>query len=132
MTHSAWGEADLEHLPRLDKQHRLRPAATRTVASIGSPDMTAVLLLARRTAAILARQAPGAASRESPVTVDSGRPGATTDDLEAVLLEAKLSVPHRRAGSVSRADLIETARDARVPGGRDHGAGGLRQVDVPR
>ena len=52
------------------------------------------------------------------MTVDSGRPGTTTDDLEAVLLEAKLSVPHRRAGSVSRAGLIETARtrECRVVG----------------
>ena len=35
-----------------------------------------------------------------------------------MLLEAKLSVPHRRAGSVSRADLIEAARarDCRVVG----------------
>ena len=49
---------------------------------------------------------------------DSGHPGPTAAELEAVLLEAKLSVPHRRAGSVSRAALIEAARarDCRVVG----------------
>src|SRR6185503_4660128 len=54
----------------------------------------------------------------SRVTDDAGRTGVTTADLEAVLLEAKLSVPHRRAGSVSRAGLIEAARarDCRVVG----------------
>src|SRR3954467_14295406 len=31
-------------------------------------------------------------------------------ELEPLLLDAKLSVPERRAGSVSRAGLIETAR----------------------
>ena len=52
------------------------------------------------------------------MTDDSGRAGPTVDELEAVLLEAKLSVPHRRPGSVSRAGLIETARasDCRVVG----------------
>ena len=52
------------------------------------------------------------------MTDDSGRAGPTAAALEAVLLEAKLSVPHRRAGSVSRADLIETARarECRVVG----------------
>ena len=38
---------------------------------------------------------------------DSGRAGPTVAELDAVLLEAKLSVPHSRPGSVSRADLIE-------------------------
>jgi LuxR family transcriptional regulator, maltose regulon positive regulatory protein len=52
------------------------------------------------------------------VTDDLGRAGTTVAELEAVLLEAKLSLPHRRAGSVSRAGLIETARgrDCRVVG----------------
>ena len=52
------------------------------------------------------------------MTDDAGNAGATTADLEAVLLEAKLSVPRRRAGSVSRAALIEAARarDCRVVG----------------
>jgi hypothetical protein len=40
---------------------------------------------------------------------DSSRAGPTVAELEAVLLEAKLSAPHRRAGSVSRAGLIEAA-----------------------
>ena len=42
----------------------------------------------------------------------------TVDELESVLLEAKLTVPHPRPGSVSRAALIETARegDCRVVG----------------
>ena len=44
------------------------------------------------------------------MTDDSARGGPSLAELEAVLLEAKLSVPHRRAGSVSRAGLIETAR----------------------
>ena len=44
------------------------------------------------------------------MTDDSARAGPTTAELEAVLLEAKLSVPHRRTGSVSRAGLIEAAR----------------------
>ena len=58
------------------------------------------------------------ASRTSRVTDDSGRAGPTIAALEAVLLEAKLSVPDRRAGSVSRADLIQSvrARDCRVVG----------------
>ena len=45
-------------------------------------------------------------------------PGRRVAELEAVLLEAKLSVPQRRAGSVSRAGLIETARarECRVVG----------------
>ena len=52
------------------------------------------------------------------MTDDLGRAGTTVAELEAVLLEAKLSLPHRRAGSVSRAGLIETARgrDCRVVG----------------
>ena len=44
------------------------------------------------------------------MTDDSARAGPSLAELEAVLLEAKLSVPHRRAGSVSRAGLIEAAR----------------------
>ena len=54
----------------------------------------------------------------SVVTDHSARAGPTVAELEAVLLEAKLSAPHRRAGSVSRAGLIETARasDCRVVG----------------
>ena len=49
---------------------------------------------------------------------DSGRTGTTVAELEAVLLDAKLSVPRRRPGSVSRAGLIETARacECRVVG----------------
>jgi LuxR family transcriptional regulator, maltose regulon positive regulatory protein len=52
------------------------------------------------------------------VADDSGRTGPTVADLDAVLLQAKLSVPHSRPGSVSRADLIEVARarDCRVVG----------------
>jgi LuxR family maltose regulon positive regulatory protein len=44
------------------------------------------------------------------MTDDSRRADPTTAMLEAVLLEAKLSAPHRRPGSVSRAGLIEGAR----------------------
>jgi len=42
----------------------------------------------------------------------------TVDELESVLLEAKLRAPHPRSGSVSRAALIEAARegDCRVVG----------------
>lgn len=49
---------------------------------------------------------------------DAGRAGPTVAELEAVLLEAKLSVPPLRAGTVSRAGLIQTARagDCRVVG----------------
>jgi LuxR family maltose regulon positive regulatory protein len=52
------------------------------------------------------------------VTDDSGRAEPTVADLEPLLLDAKLSVPHPRPGSVSRARLIETARggDCRVVG----------------
>ena len=52
------------------------------------------------------------------VTDDSARAGPTAAELEAVLLDAKLSVPHRRPGSVSRAGLIEAARasECRVVG----------------
>jgi LuxR family maltose regulon positive regulatory protein len=52
------------------------------------------------------------------VTDDSARAGPTTAELEAVLLDAKLTVPHRRTGSVSRAGLIEAtrARGCRVVG----------------
>ena len=52
------------------------------------------------------------------VTGDSARAGPTVAELEAVLLQAKLAVPHRRTGSVSRAALIEAARarDRRVVG----------------
>ena len=50
------------------------------------------------------------------MTDGSGRAASAVPELEAQLLDAKLSVPHRRPGSVSRADLIETARhgDCRV------------------
>ncbi len=52
--------------------------------------------------------------------VASGSPAAGLEAkvLETTLLEARLSVPRRRPGSVSRADLIETARTgpARVVG----------------
>jgi LuxR family transcriptional regulator, maltose regulon positive regulatory protein len=52
------------------------------------------------------------------VADDAGRAGPTVAELEAVLLEAKLSVPPLRAGTVSRAGLIQTARagDCRVVG----------------
>ena len=52
------------------------------------------------------------------MTDDSGRAGSTVAELEAVLLDAKLSVPQSRPGSVSRAELINTARasDCRVVG----------------
>jgi LuxR family transcriptional regulator, maltose regulon positive regulatory protein len=43
---------------------------------------------------------------------DASSPAASVvPELEAQLLEAKLSVPHRRPGSVSRADPIQTARE---------------------
>ena len=52
------------------------------------------------------------------VTDDSGRVAASVAALESLLLDAKLAVPDHRAGSVSRAGLIETARacDRRVVG----------------
>ena len=52
------------------------------------------------------------------MTDDSRRAGPTSDELDRVLLEAKLSVPHRRSGSVSRAKLIQAvrARDCPVVG----------------
>ena len=53
------------------------------------------------------------------MTDDSGGAGPTVAALEAVLLEAKLSAPRRRAGSVSRAGLIEAAS-----------AGGCRVVGI--
>jgi LuxR family maltose regulon positive regulatory protein len=45
------------------------------------------------------------------MTDGSGRAASVTPELEDQLLEAKLSVPPRRPGSVSRAALIETARE---------------------
>ena len=45
-------------------------------------------------------------------TAVTSRVAPTVDQLESVLLEAKLTVPHPRPGSVNRADLIETARQA--------------------
>ena len=69
----------------------------------------------RRSRPVLAR--PGTQSRGALSSLgfscDRGfrpRAGPTAAELEAVLLEAKLSVPHRRTGSVSRAALIEAAR----------------------
>ena len=61
---------------------------------------------------------PRSSTSASVVTDRWAGVGPTVAELEAVLLEAKLSVPHRRPGSVSRADLIETARarDCRVVG----------------
>ena len=55
---------------------------------------------------------------DSTVTDDSGRTGTTVPELEAVLLDAKLSVPRHRPGSVTRAGLIKTARtsECRVVG----------------
>ena len=49
---------------------------------------------------------------------DRGRASPAVVELEALLLDAKLSVPDRRPGAVSRAELIETARasDCRVVG----------------
>ena len=99
MTHSVPGEAAVQAIWRLDQQPasaRHRPDCTQ----IGSPPMTA------------------SASRTARVTDDSGRAGPTAAALEAVLLEAKLAVPRGRAGSVSRAGLIEAARarDCRVVG----------------
>ncbi len=44
------------------------------------------------------------------MTDGSDRAAKAVPELEAQLLEAKLAVPQRRPGSVSRADLIETAR----------------------
>ncbi|HWI01801.1 MAG TPA: AAA family ATPase, partial [Propionibacteriaceae bacterium] len=44
------------------------------------------------------------------MTGDSGRPGPTVVELDSLLLKAKLSVPRRRPGSVSRSDLITRAR----------------------
>jgi LuxR family maltose regulon positive regulatory protein len=52
-----------------------------------------------------------AAPYDSAVTDDSGSEAEpTVGRLDALLVDAKLSVPHRRTGSVSRAGLIETAR----------------------
>ena len=52
------------------------------------------------------------------MTDDSGHSGPTLVELEPLLLDAKLSVPPPRPGSVSRAELIETARagECRVVG----------------
>ena len=52
------------------------------------------------------------------MTDDSVHAGPTAAELEAVLLDAKLSVPHAHPGAVSRAELIETARasECRVVG----------------
>jgi LuxR family maltose regulon positive regulatory protein len=52
------------------------------------------------------------------MTDDRGWAPPRAVELEALLLDAKLSVPHRRPGSVSRIELIETARasDCRVVG----------------
>jgi LuxR family maltose regulon positive regulatory protein len=52
------------------------------------------------------------------VTGDAREAAPTTVELETLLLDAKLSVPQPRPGSVSRADLIEAARasDCRVVG----------------
>jgi LuxR family transcriptional regulator, maltose regulon positive regulatory protein len=52
------------------------------------------------------------------MTGDSGWSSSAAVELEPLLLDAKLSVPDRRAGSVSRAGLIEMARaaDRRVVG----------------
>ena len=44
------------------------------------------------------------------MTTTTGPATPTAADLEAVLLDAKLSLPPRRVGSVSRADLIRAAR----------------------
>ena len=44
------------------------------------------------------------------MTTTAGPATPTAADLEAVLLDAKLSIPPRRDGSVSRADLIRAAR----------------------
>jgi LuxR family maltose regulon positive regulatory protein len=45
------------------------------------------------------------------MTDGSGRAASAVPELESQLLEAKLAVPQRRPGSVSRADLIEKARE---------------------
>ena len=66
----------------------------------------------------------------SPVTTTPGPATPTAADLEAVLLEAKLSLPPRRPGSVSRGTLIRAARSPEPSRGRCHRAGGLRQVDA--
>ena len=52
------------------------------------------------------------------MTDDRGGVSPAVVELEAVLLDAKLSVPTSRPGTVSRAELIETARasDCRVIG----------------
>ena len=52
------------------------------------------------------------------MTVDREAATPTVAELEQLLLDAKLSVPQPRPGSVSRAELIETARasDCRVVG----------------
>ncbi|HWI02201.1 MAG TPA: hypothetical protein VNT27_17875, partial [Propionibacteriaceae bacterium] len=52
------------------------------------------------------------------MTDDQGAASSTGAELEAVLLDVKLSVPNIRPGTVSRAELIKTARasDCRVVG----------------
>jgi LuxR family transcriptional regulator, maltose regulon positive regulatory protein len=45
------------------------------------------------------------------MTGASGGAASAVPELQAQLLQAKLAVPHRRPGSVSRADLIEKARE---------------------
>ena len=52
------------------------------------------------------------------MTIDRGRVSPSVVELEALLLDAKLSVPESHPGSVSRAELIKTARasECRVVG----------------
>jgi hypothetical protein len=63
------------------------------------------------------------------VTGDPGEAAPTSVEFDATLLEAKLSVPDTRPGSVTRAELIKAARasDRRVVGVT---APALQQVDL--
>ncbi len=109
------------HMPQpLDKLHASAPAPTRTVriAWFSHRDFGPQLSRWRGPPRSGLNRHIASAFRVSIVTDDSGRVGPTVSEFEGVLLEAKLSVPHRRSGSVSRADLIEAARsrECRVVG----------------
>ena len=60
---------------------------------------------------------------------DSREEAPRAAELDESLLDAKLSVPQPRPGSVSRAAAHRDGSGERLPRGRRHRAGGLRQVD---
>ena len=67
------------------------------------------------------------------MTVDREAVTPTVAELEKLLLDAKLSVPQPRPGSVSRDELIETARasDCRVVGVTAPAGYGAELVEDP-